>query len=248
MDPRSLLMNWRAATVLQVFVLGASLAGHAVVKSGLRITVLDEETHLITVNDTGVPKNCDGVNYDAYCHNSRTTIMTNTLLVEEENGESYRVMCTVETRWSHCKPLLKGFNFDARKEKHGLLIYYLDEAGKLRKQLYTYVDEDKAAPASTKAPSPVKQEPQVPAQEQPPASSTKTEPQPSVKCSFTSTPSGADIAVDGKYVGSTPSEVMVSSGSHVVVISMPGFLQWKRDLTVSKGSELTVNAVLEKVQ
>lgn len=91
----------------------------------------------------GVPKNCDGVNYDAYCNNSRTTIMTNTLLVQEERGEPYRVICTVETRWSHCKPLLKGFSFDARKEKRGLLIYYVDEAGKLRKQLYTYVGEDK---------------------------------------------------------------------------------------------------------
>lgn len=248
MDRGSLLMNWRTATVLQVFVLGASLSGHAVVKSGLRITVLDEETHLITVNDTGVPKNCDGVNYDAYCHNSRTTIMTNTLLVQEESGQSYRVICTVETRWSHCKPLLKGFSFDARKEKRGLLIYYLDEAGKLRKQLYTYVEEDKTAPASANAASPVKQESQVAAQEQPPASSTKTEPQSSVKCSFTSTPSGADIALDGRYAGSTPSEIMVSPGSHIVVVSMTGFAQWKRDLTVSKGSELTVNAVLEKVQ
>jgi len=32
----------------------------------------------------------------------------------------------------------------------------------------------------------------------------------------------------------------------VVVVSMAGFVQWKRELTVEAGSELTVNAVLEK--
>jgi hypothetical protein len=29
---------------------------------------------------------------------------------------------------------------------------------------------------------------------------------------------------------------------------LPGFVSWKRDLTVQSGSELTVNAVLEKGQ
>jgi len=41
-----------------------------------------------------------------------------------------------------------------------------------------------------------------------------------VKCNFTSTPAGADINLDGKYVGSTPSEIMVSTGTHVVIFSM----------------------------
>jgi hypothetical protein len=31
-------------------------------------------------------------------------------------------------------------------------------------------------------------------------------------------------------------------------VSLSGYVQWKRDLTVSPGSELTVNAVLEKAQ
>lgn len=238
-------MKWRTAAILQLIVF-ASLAVHGVVKNALRITVLDEETHLITVNDTGVPKNCDSVNYDAYCHNSRTTIMTNTLLVQEESGDSYHVMCTVETRWSHCKPLLKGFSFDARKEKRGLLIYYLDEAGKLRKQLYTFVEEDKTAPANSNSASPVKQEPHSPPQEPQPASSNTTESPASVKCRFASTPSGADITVDGKYVGNTPSEISLDTGNHEILVSLPGFVEWKRELNVSSGSELTVNAVLQK--
>jgi hypothetical protein len=246
MDSRSLLMNWRPAAVLLFTVLWASLTAHALVKNALRITVLDEETHLITVNDSGVPKNCDSVNYDAYCHKSRTTIMTNTLLVQEGDGKPYRVMCTVETKWSHCKPLLKGFSFDAQKQKRGLLIYYQDEAGKLRKQLYTYVDEDTTASSNANSASPVEQKVQIPTRQQQPELSNKSEPQPSVKCRFTSTPSGADITVDGNFAGSTPSEISLTPGNHEVVVAMPAFVQWKRELSVSPGSELRVNAVLEK--
>ena len=56
-----------------------------------------------------------------------------------------------------------------------------------------------------------------------------------VKCNFTSTPAGAEITLDGKYVGSTPSEIELVTGTHVVVFSMPGFTQWKRELTVLLG-------------
>jgi hypothetical protein len=69
-----------------------------------------------------------------------------------------------------------------------------------------------------------------------------------VKCSFSSTPNGAEITLDGKYVGSTPSAIQLSNGTHTVEISLPGFTVWKRDLTVASGSELTVNAILEKGQ
>lgn len=68
-----------------------------------------------------------------------------------------------------------------------------------------------------------------------------------VKCSFTSTPAEAEISMDGQYIGSTPSMVRVKTGTHEVVVSMPGFAESKRELTVAPGSELTVNAVLEKV-
>ena len=67
-----------------------------------------------------------------------------------------------------------------------------------------------------------------------------------MKCSFTSTPSGAEVTVDGRYVGSTPSVLTLSTGVHVVVVSSPGFAQWKRELTVSPESDLTINAILKK--
>jgi hypothetical protein len=69
-----------------------------------------------------------------------------------------------------------------------------------------------------------------------------------VKCNFSSTPSGADIIIDGKYVGNTPSEIGVRTGTHVVVISMPGFAEWKRELTVAADSLVNVTASLQKAQ
>ena len=70
-----------------------------------------------------------------------------------------------------------------------------------------------------------------------------------VRCNFTSTPSGADITIDSwRYVGSTPSEISLSTGTHMVVISMPGFAEWKRELTVAPDSVVNVTAILEKTQ
>lgn len=54
------------------------------------------------------------------------------------------------------------------------------------------------------------------------------------------------MTVDGRYVGSTPSVLGLATGTHVVVVTMNGFAEWKRQLEVSPGSELTVNAVLQK--
>jgi len=249
MGPGSLSMNWRSTAVLQLVVLGVTLTANAVVKnSTMRITVLDEETHAAYVNDNGVPKNCDFANFDAYCHNSWTTIVTNVLLVQEGDREPYRVTCRVETKWSHCKPLLKGYSFDAKKEKGGLLIYYLDEVGKLRKQLYTYVAEqqrDDELRTATPGGRSQSEEPAVLGSKQPVAAAS-IEKEQAAKCSFISSPEGAEIRVDGKFVGSTPSAVNLSTGDHAVVVSMAGFADWKRQLTVSPGSDLTVKAVLQK--
>jgi hypothetical protein len=67
-----------------------------------------------------------------------------------------------------------------------------------------------------------------------------------VKCNFSSTPSGAEITLDGKYAGNTPSIIGLSPGAHTVGFSLPGFVPWTRNLTVSPGSELTVSATLQK--
>jgi hypothetical protein len=49
-------------------------------------------------------------------------------------------------------------------------------------------------------------------------------------------------------VGSTPSEISLSIGTHIVVISAPGFAEWKRELTVVADSAVNVTASLQKAQ
>jgi hypothetical protein len=59
----------------------------------------------------------------------------------------------------------------------------------------------------------------------------------------TSNPSGADIEVDGKFVGSTPSSITVAPGDHDVVVKKNGFAPWTRKLSASAG-RVSINADL----
>ena len=68
----------------------------------------------------------------------------------------------------------------------------------------------------------------------------------SAKLQIESTPPGADIEVDGSFVGNTPSEVQVTEGDHMVIIRKPGFKTWERKLKSSAGSSVHVGAELER--
>lgn len=63
-----------------------------------------------------------------------------------------------------------------------------------------------------------------------------------------STPEGAEITVDDKFVGNTPSTLRLKPGDHVIAVSKAGFTVWKRTITLSQGSSITVDAALEKKQ
>jgi hypothetical protein len=69
----------------------------------------------------------------------------------------------------------------------------------------------------------------------------------SAKLQLESDPSGADIEVDGSFVGNTPSDVQVAEGDHTVTVKKTGFKNWERKLKVSGGSSVHLNAELEKV-
>jgi hypothetical protein len=63
----------------------------------------------------------------------------------------------------------------------------------------------------------------------------------------TSSPDGADIEIDGNFVGDTPSTVGVGPGQHVVSMKKTGYKPWERKLSVSSG-QVNVNANLEADQ
>jgi len=260
---------YRGTALLAGLLVAALFANAASRSNTIQIKVLDSETRSLGTNDNGVPVNCEQLTFDAYCRSSRTAPLMNTLLVQEGNNRPYRIACTAESSASRCTPLPRGESFEARREKNGVLVYYVDERGKLRSQLYKPVagDEKPGAAATMVAPSDsgtatgVPAEPQAPTQSPARGSAVSDVQTPTgagasvsasnlpatVKCSFSSSPAGAEVTLDGRYVGSTPSVLGVATGTHVVLISMPGFAPWKRDLAISSGAELSVNAVLQKV-
>ena len=61
-----------------------------------------------------------------------------------------------------------------------------------------------------------------------------------------STPEGAEITVDEKFMGSTPSSLRLTVGDHKIKLGRSGFKTWERTMTVSAGATATVNATLEK--
>ena len=61
-----------------------------------------------------------------------------------------------------------------------------------------------------------------------------------------SIPDGAEISINGKFVGSTPSTLRLKFGEHTISIKKAGFVLWERTMTVSAGGNLTLDAVLEK--
>jgi hypothetical protein len=62
-----------------------------------------------------------------------------------------------------------------------------------------------------------------------------------------STPPGADIEIDGAFVGNTPSSITVAPGSHQIGIKKKGFTNWTKTLNVT-GGMVHLNAELEKEQ
>jgi hypothetical protein len=56
---------------------------------------------------------------------------------------------------------------------------------------------------------------------------------------------GADIEVDGGFVGNTPSKVEVAPGSHSITVRKKGYQAWTRTMNVS-GTGAKINAELEQ--
>jgi hypothetical protein len=67
------------------------------------------------------------------------------------------------------------------------------------------------------------------------------------KLSLASVPDGADIEVDGSFVGDTPADVQVGEGDHTITVKKTGFKDWERKLKVTGGSSVHLNAELEKI-
>jgi hypothetical protein len=63
---------------------------------------------------------------------------------------------------------------------------------------------------------------------------------------FNSTPNGADILVDGTFVGNTPSTLRITPGHHNLEIRLTGYRSWTRSMVVDPESHPAVRATLVK--
>jgi hypothetical protein len=80
------------------------------------------------------------------------------------------------------------------------------------------------------------------------APSSQAQPGPSARVarlSISSTPDGADIEVDGNFVGNTPSAIEVAPGDHTVSVKKAGYKTWERKLKATGGG-VNLRAELEK--
>jgi len=69
--------------------------------------------------------------------------------------------------------------------------------------------------------------------------------QPPSKVSVRSDPAGADIFLDGKFIGSTPGNLQLAAGTYNLSVKLQGYEPWQRELVVIPGSETGVQAKLE---
>ncbi len=84
----------------------------------------------------------------------------------------------------------------------------------------------------------------------PPSVGTEQTPNPtavdSSSVSVKSAPEGAEIMIDGKYAGSTPSTLQIKSGEHTISVKKSGYALWERTMTINARGNITIDAALEK--
>jgi hypothetical protein len=68
------------------------------------------------------------------------------------------------------------------------------------------------------------------------------------KVRFLSTPSGAEVVLDGKTVGKTPYEMDVDAGEHVVTLRLDGYFDYEQSLKVEGGVTTNVSAPLKLIE
>jgi hypothetical protein len=104
-----------------------------------------------------------------------------------------------------------------------------------------------AAPVKPQPPeAPPQAQPAAPQAEAPAIAAKPAQTDVTAHVEVSSVPSGADIEIDGSFVGNTPSTVELSMGDHVITIKKSGQKNWERKIKVT-GGKISISAELEAV-
>jgi hypothetical protein len=71
-------------------------------------------------------------------------------------------------------------------------------------------------------------------------------PPPATGVDFHSSPDNAEVFVNGEFRGSAPVRLNLAAGTHKIMLRLPGFKTWERELVVVAGDETRVSARLER--
>ena len=80
-----------------------------------------------------------------------------------------------------------------------------------------------------------------------PAASITTPPPPKPELEIWSSPAGADVFLDGQYVGQTPYSAEVASGQHTIDLRKKNFAIWQRKITANAGKRRIGGNLEQKV-
>jgi PEGA domain len=196
----------------------------------------------------------------------------NAALILDDAGTAYVIACRVSLISRACKALNPGvlLHGSAGDSEH-LAILNEDKVHNYQILLSKHVggsipaqtSSEHAAPNVTPAGKQSGPEPQAaatgsagaktPTSTLPPNPRANPASDPSVTCmsysgacvAFVSDPLGADVYVDGKFVGNTPSTLTLTAGSHEIRIEAATLKPWSRTFDAVAGSRITIRATLE---
>jgi hypothetical protein len=61
-----------------------------------------------------------------------------------------------------------------------------------------------------------------------------------------SNPTGGDVYADDDFVGNSPATLKLAPGKHTITVKLSGYTDWSKEITVQTGSEVQLNASLER--
>ena len=61
-----------------------------------------------------------------------------------------------------------------------------------------------------------------------------------------SNPDGADVYVDGSFVGNAPATLKLKPGKHTITVKQSGYKEWSREVSAEASAEAHISATLEK--
>jgi len=152
-----------------------------------------------------------------------------------ESATSQMVLaCVRNVRWSQCHALDPGF-FVARLNSGHFEVEGTSGKGK---EEWVRFDVVRQTALATQQVQP------VPVRSTETISSISPTPATNAEVEIASTPAGAEIQLDGSFVGSTPSTIDVAAGDHTIAVNKHGYYPWKREIKVN-GGKISVAAELE---